>query len=142
MAVNTKENKQKKTQEATKVDTKLEVPMNIAQRAMEQAIQAPKVEHQEQAAPLPFTNAERDLARYDGGSEVDVLVEEQARGTQLSVAQTIFREDEDPDAWRRPNVPLRDRDGKEQTAGDPETPRPSVYGKRLDEFAVSQCPSY
>ena len=40
--------------------------------------------------PLPFTKTERGLTRFDGGSEVDVLREEVARGNTLSEEQMVF----------------------------------------------------
>ena len=50
-------------------------------------------------------DAERSITRFDGGSEVDVLREEQSKGWALTAAQAQLLEDEDPDAWRRPALP-------------------------------------
>jgi hypothetical protein len=94
-------------------------------------------------SPLPFSKTERGITRFDGGSEVEVLREEVARGSELTPAQQAFLENEDEGAWKRPRLALRGAGGKElpekETAA---TARPSVYGKRLDEFAVSKFPSY
>ena len=81
--------------------------------------------------PLPFTKTECSLTRFDGGTELDTLREEHARGVEPTAAQQEFLETESESAWNRPKLHLSD-----------EPKRGSIYGKRLDEFAASQCPSY
>ncbi len=71
-----------------------------------------------------------------------MLREEQSRGVELTVGQQGFLEDEDPDAWKRPDLPRRDATGAELGPGVADAPRASVYRKRLEELAVSKCPSY
>ena len=93
--------------------------------------------------PLPFSKTERVITRFDGGSELEELRAEAARVGELTAAQQEFVDTEDEDLWRRPKFAPRDANGAEipeQQAIDP--PRVSVYGKRLDEFAVSKFPSY
>ena len=75
-------------------------------------------------------------------SELEALREEAAQGVALSEAQAKFLEQEDAANWQRPALPVRDAAGVELPPRAPDPPRESVYGKRLDEFAVSQCPSY
>ncbi len=86
------------------------------------------------AAPLPFSKAERAMTRFDGGSELEALKEDIARGAEASESQAEFLSTEDPEAWLRPALPLRSADGREASRMDPMAPRPSVYGRRLDEF--------
>ena len=86
---------------------------------------------------------ERGLTRFDGGSELGILEEEENRGVELTVAQQEFLKDEAASAWKRPKLEVRGACGIElpsETA--PQPPRVSIYGRRLDEFAASQCPSY
>ena len=45
---------------------------------------------EDQMAPLLFSKTERGLTRFDGGSELDMLREEQQRGGELSEAQQRF----------------------------------------------------
>ena len=71
---------------------------------------------------LPFSRTEQGLTRFDGGSEVDVMQEEAARGADLSEAQQSFLDSADMDAWRRPLLPVR---GK----------------KRRGHSAWSRCPT-
>ena len=97
---------------------------------------------EDRVTPLPFTRTERGLTRFDGGSEIDNLRDEVARGVELSEAQQVFLEEEDDETWKRPNLSMRDGVGSEMLPGAQDLPRESVYGKRLDAFAVSQCPSY
>jgi hypothetical protein len=94
-------------------------------------------------APLPFSKTERSITRFDGGSEIDMLREEASQGTGLTPQQQHFLDTESEEVWKRPKLSLVDARGEEL----PEQPvaeplRRSVYGKRLDEFAVSRCPSY
>ena len=96
----------------------------------------------ERAPPLPLSKTERAICRFDGGSEVDMLVEEQSRGIPLSEAQMDFVQNGDHDSWQRPLLPLIDKHGQTLPPGQKETPRQSVYCKTLDEFAASRCPSY
>ena len=70
-------------------------------------------------------------------SELEALREEVVGGSTLSKDRHG-----DPDAWRRPSLPLRDHTGHELQPGAAPAPRESVYTKRLHEFAVSTFPSY
>ena len=97
----------------------------------------------EPVAPLPFSKTERGLTRFDGGSEVGVLKEEEAGGAVLSESQKEFLEAEGSAAsWQRPDLPLRDLKGNCLDGAAASAPRESVYSKRLNEFAVSWCPKY
>ena len=96
----------------------------------------------ERLPALPFSMQERSLSRFDGGSELDVLREESARGVSLSREQEQLVEEADPELWRRPSLALRDAAGVEVAPDVPTVPRVSVYTKPLNEFAVSCCPSY
>ena len=78
----------------------------------------------ESVAPLPFTAVERDLARFDGGSEVDALREEREAGAELSEKQEMFLHIEDAEERRRPLFPLRDGHGQPLPAGAKRPPRP------------------
>ena len=92
---------------------------------------------------MGLIEVERGLTRFDGGSELGILEEEENRGVELTVAQQEFLKDEAASAWKRPKLEVRDACGIElpsETA--PQPPRVSIYGRRLDEFAASQCPSY
>ena len=91
---------------------------------------------------LPFSHTERAMSRYDGGSELDVLRAEQARGVELSDNAQWVLDNEANDTYCRPCLPLRDADGVELLPNAPVKPRDSVYKKRLHEFAVSECPKY
>ena len=61
-----------------------------------------------QLPSLPFTKTEQSLTRFDGASELDTLREEVASGSTLSKNQQYLLDHGDPDAWRRPSLPLRD----------------------------------
>ena len=92
---------------------------------------------------MGLIEVERGLTRFDGGSELGILEEEESRGVELTVAQQEFLKDEAASAWKRPKLEVRGACGIElpsETA--PQPPRVSIYGRRLDEFAASQCPSY
>ena len=89
-----------------------------------------------------FSVQQRDRTRFDGGSEVDVLQEDEAMGVELALEQQKFLSTQDPEAWRRPTFPLRDGAGEPLPPGAVEAPRESTYRRRIDTFAVSQCPVY
>jgi hypothetical protein len=91
---------------------------------------------------LPFSKHEQSISRFDGGSELDVLREESARGVLLSTEQEQLLVEADPELWRRPSLARRDAAGVEVAPDAPTVPRVSVYTKPLNEFAVSCCPSY
>ena len=94
-------------------------------------------------SPLPFSTTERAMTKFDGGSELETLREEAARSVELTYEQQEFLDNESDDVWRRPDLAVRDRSGAEIKGEEGKEPaRVSVYGKRLGEFAVSQCPSY
>jgi len=93
-------------------------------------------------APLPFSCAERSISRFDGGSELDELRAEVARGVELTAEQQQELDAADDDAWRRPCLQVRDAAGVEATPSAPVPPRESVYTKRLNEFEVAHCPAY
>ena len=94
-----------------------------------------------QLQPLGFSETERKLSEYDGGSELDKL--EAIPEGERSDAQREVLEAEDRDAWCRPCFPLRDVSGNVLlTEGGASRPRESVYGKTLSEFAVGQYPAY
>ena len=94
-------------------------------------------------SPLPFSKTERCMTKFDGGSELDTLREEIGRGIEPTSAQQESLDTEADDAWKRPDLALRDINGAEINDEDGRVPvRESVYGKRLDKFAVSKCPSY
>ena len=84
---------------------------------------------QTQLAPVPLSKTERGLARYEGGSEVDVLKEGVSAGITLSDSQTTFLNTEDEIAWKRPSLDLRGQDSTLVPAGTADAPRESVYGK-------------
>jgi hypothetical protein len=95
------------------------------------------------ACPLPFSKVERGMTKFDGGSELEALREETARGGELTSAQQEFLDTESDDSWKRPNLAMRDKAGLEINQEQvQESVRVSVYSKRLGEFAVSRCPSY
>ena len=83
--------------------------------------------------PLPFSKTEQGLTRFDGGSELEALREEPALSEKR---ETFLAEAKDED-WARPLLPVRDSTGAEVQRGAAEAPRESVYGKRLDAFAVA-----
>ena len=58
--------------------------------------------------PLPFSVIERDQSRFDGGSELDALREEEEAGAELTRDQAAFLVNEERDSWLRPDLPLRD----------------------------------
>ena len=91
--------------------------------------------------PLPFSAIERDQSRYDGGSELDALREEEQRGAELTDGQKAFLENEERDSWLRPDLPLRDATGRELAPGEKVPPRPSSYAMAIDSFAVGQSPA-
>ena len=94
---------------------------------------------------LPLSRTEQKICRYDGGSEIDALKEEVGKGMALTEDQQNWIEASDEaleDAWRRPLLPPRDKEGATIVEGAPEPPRESVYPKPLNAFAVSECPSY
>ena len=95
-------------------------------------------------APLPFSRVEQRLSMFDGGTELDVLKEEAAGATDREAPQPMrtFLAAADPDDWRRPLLPVRDKEGEAIPDNTPALPRESVYSKCLGDFAVSQCPSY
>ena len=83
------------------------------------------------------------MTRFDGGSELETLREEISQGMQPTSAQQDFLDTESDDAWKRPCLALRDIHGAEiRDEKSHGSARASVYGKCLNEFAVSQCPSY
>ena len=91
---------------------------------------------------LPFSRTERAISRYDGGSELETIRAEAARGEEISENLQWVLDNEEDDNYRRPNLPARDRDGNELPANAAEQPRASIYSKRLNEFAVASCPKY
>ena len=92
--------------------------------------------------PLPVSVIERDQSRFDGGSELDALREEEQAGAELTGDQKAFLEHEERDSWLRPDLPLRDATGRELAPGEKVPPRPSSYGLTIDSFAAGQCPAY
>ena len=92
--------------------------------------------------PLPFTQVERRNTLFDGGSELDAMRAEHAKGAEVTREQQEFLESEEDAQWLRPSLPVRDASGEEVPANATEAPRVSVYGKRLCEFAVSRLPKY
>ena len=82
--------------------------------------------------PPPFSVRQRDRTRFDGGSEVDVLREDQAKGAELTSEQLKFLCTRDAEAWRRPMRPVRE---------DPSGVG-STYARNINTFAVSRCSSY
>jgi len=94
-----------------------------------------------QVTPLGFNATERKLCLYDGGSEISVL--EAVPEHERSDAQVKVLETEEKESWCRPCFPLRDPSGSILSASEPPAGmRESVYGKRISEFAVGQCPKY
>ena len=99
-------------------------------------------DHTRQLPSLPFSRAEKNITRFDGGSELDELREEASRGSVLTEEQQSLLDTADPAEWRRPCLPLRDAAGEVIPLGASEPLRTSVYSKRLNDFEVSRCPSY
>ena len=93
----------------------------------------------EQIAPLGFSETERKLSMYDGGSELALL--EAVPESERSKEQTKVLQDLDPDEWCRPCLPLRAPDRTEQEIKGT-CVRESVYSKPISQFAVGQCPEY
>ena len=90
-------------------------------------------------SPLLFSKTERCMTKFDGGSELDTLREEIGRGMEPTTAQQEFLDTETDGAWKRPDLALRDINGAEINDEDGRVlVRESVYGKRLDKFAVSE----
>ena len=75
-------------------------------------------------------------------SELEALREEVVGGSTLSKDRQYLLDHGDPDAWRRPSLPLREGTGRELQPGAASAPRESVYTKRLHEFAVTTFPFY
>ena len=92
--------------------------------------------------PLPFSVIQHEQTRFDGGSELDVLREEEAAGAELTEEQLQFLEKEDTQAWRRPTFPLRDCAGVPLAPETAQAPRESTWSKRIDAFSVARCPVY
>ena len=94
-----------------------------------------------QVKPLGFSETERKLSKYDGGSEIELLsaIPEEER----SDAQNQVLETQDNDMWCRPCLPLRAVSGDLlSTSINGNDQRKSIYNKLLSEFAVGQCPGY
>ena len=91
---------------------------------------------------LPFSRVERSITRFDGGSELEALQEEAERGMELTESQQTALDENDFEAWRRPCLAVRDQAGDELPCNAAAVTRPSVYTKRLNEFAVCGCPKY
>ena len=89
-------------------------------------------------AHLPFSKTEQALSRYDGGSEVDAMMQD--LGADAPDPTTIT--DEVKSQWSRPHLTLRDKQGVELDAAAPPPPPQSVFSRPINKFAVGRCPVY
>jgi len=89
--------------------------------------------------PLPLTPAARAMSIYDGGSELERI----RALPELSDEQRLLLETTDDSEWLRPDLPACDTAGNRIEAADvqPAVKR-SIYTMPVNQFAVSQLPSY
>ena len=91
--------------------------------------------------PLGFSEIERKLSKFDGGSEFDLL--KSIPESELTDTQREVLESQESGDWCRPCLPVRGVSGNRLTAdSSANTQRTSVYDKRITDFAVGQSPDY
>ena len=91
--------------------------------------------------PLGFSEVERKLSKFDGGSELDLL--KSIPESELTDTQREVLESQESGDWCRPCLPVRGVSGNRLTAdSSANTQRTSVYDKRITDFAVGQSPDY